>query len=114
MSGGASQYIRHVLHHTDPPPPIPARFFYSSLIPIDDPLSPVPPAGYAKTAPHTQRPKPFADYDNTALDRAWHDLRRNILKYHEERGEKSASRSVEGSRVRAGSRGGKEARRDSA
>ena len=37
-------------------------------------------------------------YDNLALDRAWLELRRKILRYNEERGEKEVSR--EGSRAR--------------
>ncbi|KAI7262582.1 hypothetical protein KC335_g10176, partial [Hortaea werneckii] len=96
----ANQYIRQVLHHPEAPPPIEARFFYTSPLPIDDPLSPVPPPTGAK-APLNQPPKPFSDYDNRALDKAWHDLRRKILKYNEEQSEKSVSR--EGSRSRAGS-----------
>lgn len=112
MSSAANQYIREVLHHTEPPPPIEARFFYTSPLPIDDPLSPVPPPTGGK-ASAAQPPKPFSEYDNTALDKAWHELRRKIFKWHEEHGEKPSS-STEGSRVRAGSRGGKsDARRDS-
>lgn len=95
-----NQYIRHVLHHTDPPPPINARFFYSSAIPIDDPLSPLPPPATNDSTWAKQPPKPFSEYDNTALDKAWHELRRKILQYNEERGEKGGSQ--EGSRVRAG------------
>ncbi|KAK5132315.1 hypothetical protein LTR08_009223 [Meristemomyces frigidus] len=86
----ASQYIRQVLHHTEPPPPVEARFFYTSPLPIDDPLSPVPPPASVKVT-SGQSPKPFSDYDNTALDKAWHELRRKILKYHEEHGEKSTA-----------------------
>ncbi|KAK5165480.1 uncharacterized protein LTR77_009009 [Saxophila tyrrhenica] len=97
---GANQYIRQVLHHTEPPPPVNARFFYSSPIPIDDPLSPLPPPTTA-TASAKRPPKAFSEYDNAALDKAWHDLRRKILKYNEEQGEKSGSN--DGSRSRAGS-----------
>jgi hypothetical protein len=110
MGSAANQYIRQVLHHTEPPPPIDARFFYTSLVPIDDPLSPLPPPGNAKVAAGLP-PKPFSEYDNAALDRAWQDLRRKILRWNEERGEKSASQ--EGSRARAGSRGVSAARRES-
>jgi len=84
----AHEYIRQVLHHTEPPPPLQARFFYTSPIPIDHPLSPLPPPASGK-APVNQAPKPFSEYDNSSLDRAWNDLRRKILKYNEERGEKS-------------------------
>lgn len=87
---GANQYIRQVLHNTEPPPPINARYFYTSPLPIDDPLSPVPPTLSANVSAK-QSPKPFSEYDNSALDKAWHELRRKILKYNEERGEKSGS-----------------------
>ncbi|KAK5112637.1 hypothetical protein LTR62_003952 [Meristemomyces frigidus] len=109
---GASQYIREVLHYTEPPPPIQARFFYSSPVPIDDPLSPVPPA--SNKIPTGLPPHPFSEYDNTSLDKAWHELRRKILKYNEEHGEKPTQQ--EGSRARARSLGvriAKGERRDS-
>nr|OQO27544.1 hypothetical protein B0A51_06296 [Rachicladosporium sp. CCFEE 5018] len=84
----ASEYIRQVLHHTEPPPPIQARFFYAAGgILIDDPLSPLPPPA-SGSMPSKQPPKPFSVYDNTALDKAWHELRRKILEYREEHGEK--------------------------
>lgn len=83
-----TEYIRQVLHHTEPPPAIYTRFFYTSPIPIDDPLSALPPTG--SNATPKQAPKPFSEYDNTALDKAWHALRSKILKWHEERGEKEA------------------------
>ncbi|TKA33701.1 hypothetical protein B0A50_00537 [Salinomyces thailandicus] len=109
----ANQYIRQVLHRTEAPPSIDARFFYTSPVPIDDPLSPVPPPASSKTVLN-QPPKPFSEYDNTALDKAWHDLRQKILKYNEEQGEKVLPE--EGSRTRARSRaraGARLARRDS-
>ncbi|EMC91564.1 hypothetical protein BAUCODRAFT_298024 [Baudoinia panamericana UAMH 10762] len=102
MGAQANQeYVRQVLHRTEPPPPIEARFFYTSPLPIDDPLSPVPPPTSGKAAPN-QPPKPFSTYDNAALDKAWHELRRKILKYNEEHEEKPTL--AEGSRARAGSR----------
>lgn len=97
MSGGTNQYIRTIFQHIEPPPPVASRFFYTSSVPIDDPLSPLPPPTTGN-APARQPPKPFSEYDNAALDKAWHELRRKILKHNEERGEKS--RSNEGSRAR--------------
>ncbi|KAI9696335.1 MAG: hypothetical protein M1820_008177 [Bogoriella megaspora] len=88
MSRHTNQYIREVLHHTEPPPPINARFFYTSPLAIDDPLSPLPPLLTGSSAVQRHAPRPFSTYDNTALDKAWNELRRNILKYHDERGEK--------------------------
>ncbi|GAB7362236.1 hypothetical protein MBLNU230_g2261t1 [Neophaeotheca triangularis] len=97
----ANQYARQVLHHKEAPPTIEVRFFYTSTIPIDDPLSSLPPPMTAATAASRQPPKPFSEYDNAALDRAWLELRQSIFKYKEERGEKSSSN--EGSRSRADS-----------
>lgn len=110
MSSGVNPYIRQVLRQTDPPPPVKARFFYTSPIPIDDPLSPLPPPTTANSS-SKQPPKAFSKIDNTALDEAWHQLRRKILKYNEEIGEKS--RSNEASRSRAGSGSGQTGRRGS-
>ena len=108
MSSGTSEYIRQVLYHTEPPPRVEARFFYTSPVPIDDPLSPLPPPATGNVSSR-HPPKAFSEYDNTALDKAWHELRRKILVYNEERGEKSQSK--EGSRARAGS--GRDVRRGS-
>ena len=110
MSSGANQYIRRVLRHTEPPPPVNARFFYTSPIPIDDPLSPLPPPTTGGTS-SKQAPKAFSEFDNTALNQAWGELRHNILKYNEEHGEKS--RSNTGSRSRAGSGSIQDSRRGS-
>lgn len=84
-----NQYIRQVLHHSEPPPPVKARFFYTSPLAIDDPLSPLPPPATSAGITIKQPPRPFSEYDNTALDKAWNELRHKILKYNEERGEKS-------------------------
>jgi len=96
MENSANRYIREVLHHIEPPPPIEARFFYTSPLAIDDPLSPVPPPATASASTAGKPPRPFSEYDNTALDKAWHELRRKILQYHEERGEKSHSVTAPG------------------
>ena len=80
-----NQYIREVLHHTEHPPVVNARYFYTSPLAIDDPLSPLPPPA---AGTYRNPPRPFSTYDNTTLDNAWNELRRNILKYHEEKGEK--------------------------
>ncbi|KAI5198915.1 hypothetical protein E4T39_06549 [Aureobasidium subglaciale] len=88
-SSTTNQYIRQILHHSEAPPPVKARFFYTSPLAIDDPLSPLPPS--AQTAQTTYAklpPRPFSEFDNTALDQSWHDLRRKLLQYNEARGEK--------------------------
>lgn len=89
MSSAMNQYIRQVLHHHEAPPAAKARFFYTSTLPIDDPLSPLPPPATTGSAPTKLPPRPFSEYDNDALDEAWHELRSKIWKYQEERGEKA-------------------------
>lgn len=49
-------------------PPVDAQFFYSSLIPIDDPLSAV---GCYDSKSSRRQLRPFDRGDNCALDRAW-------------------------------------------
>lgn len=86
----ANQYIREVLHSTEAPPAIPVRYFYSSPLAIDDPLSPLPPIA-AGSAPRRHPPRPFSGYDNEAINDTWLDLRKRILKHYEELGEKRTS-----------------------
>lgn len=89
-----SQYISQVVHRPEAPPAVKARFFYVSPIPLDDPLSPLPPPNPDPEATARHPPKPFSQYDNTALDKAWHELRQKILRYNEERGEKDSVRTA--------------------
>ena len=53
------------------PPPVRARFFYTSTLPIDDPLSPLAPIDSKNTQPP---PKPFSAQDSAALEEAWQAL----------------------------------------
>lgn len=91
LSSRANQYVREVLHSTETPPAIAVRYFYTSPLAIDDPLSPVPPpptpASTAKRVP----PRPFSEYDNAAIQESWHTLRKKILKHNEELGEKDGT-----------------------
>ncbi|KAL8907351.1 MAG: hypothetical protein Q9207_001469 [Kuettlingeria erythrocarpa] len=49
-----------------------AHFFYSSPLPIDDPLSPVPPpSSKPSTSAARVPPRPFSVPDNKALEEAW-------------------------------------------
>lgn len=86
-----NQYVREILHAPEPAPPITVRFFYTSPLAIDDPLSPLPPpvtgSGNLSKAP----PRAFSEYDNRQLETAWLNLRKRLLKYNEEQGgEKNA------------------------
>ena len=69
-------------HEDEPDRPLPegsetplvrARFFYVSSLPIDDPLSPIPPITADKTTKHP--PQPFSLRDNAALEEAWQGFR---------------------------------------
>ena len=51
------------------PPKVKAQFFYVSSLPIDDPLSPLPPVTADKAADIP--PQPFSTKDNAALEEAW-------------------------------------------
>jgi hypothetical protein len=51
-------------------PALRAQFFYASPLPIDDPLTAVPPpTGDLRAAKHP--PRPYSAYDNNALEEAW-------------------------------------------
>ena len=53
------------------PPPMRPQYFYCSTLPIDDPLSPVPPPTSGSTKPSKVPPRPFSIHDNRALEQAW-------------------------------------------
>lgn len=53
------------------PPPMRPQYFYCSSLPIDDPLSPVPPPPSGTVKPTRLPPRPFAVHDNRALEEAW-------------------------------------------
>ncbi|KAF1840872.1 DDHD-domain-containing protein [Cucurbitaria berberidis CBS 394.84] len=90
-SSHANQYIREVLHSTEAPPTIPVRYFYTSPLAIDDPLSPLPPPPTGSTSGKRLPPRPFSEYDNDAIQESWLDLRKKILKRNEELGEKEGT-----------------------
>jgi len=71
--------------HIQKAPPINIRFFYSSPLIIDDPLSPLPPPTTSTTNAGYFAPRPFSQYDNTELERAWNDLYRKTLLHNGER-----------------------------
>jgi len=90
----SNKYVRDVIHAVEPPPPIAVRFFYSSPLAIDDPLAPIPPPVTGAASTPRRPPRPFSALDNVALDRAWLDVRRQLLKLGEQgRGEKSISKT---------------------
>jgi len=99
--------------HTQKAPPINIRFFYSSPLIIDDPLSPLPPPTTSTTTAVYLAPRPFSQYDNTELERAWNDLHQKTLLHNGERDlEKAAAARaiVEKSEPRSSSQYLREAR----
>ncbi|KAI9836432.1 MAG: hypothetical protein M1819_001463 [Sarea resinae] len=60
---------------SDSPPAVRTQFFYTSAVPIDDPLSPLPPpSSSSSTAPPKHPPRPFSAFDNAALEEAWQHM----------------------------------------
>ncbi|KAL8716889.1 MAG: hypothetical protein Q9225_005812 [Loekoesia sp. 1 TL-2023] len=70
-----------------------AQFFYSSPLPIDDPLSPVPPPSNKPVTASRVSPRPFSVADNQALEEAWQLLQQTRSERHDE---KRRSRSKHG------------------
>jgi hypothetical protein len=52
-------------------PALKAQFFYSSPLPIDDPLTAVPASSGSESRATKHTPRPFSAYDNNALEEAW-------------------------------------------
>jgi len=100
LASQTNRYIREVLHIQESPPPVTARFFYTSPLAIDDPLSPTPPPLTSASTPSKHPPRPFSEYDNGTLENAWLKLRTQILKYYEENGGEKG-KLKEGDSVRA-------------
>lgn len=63
-------------HAEERAPPLRVRYFYTSPLAIDDPLSAVPPPTTSTSAPLRYAPRPFSKYDNRALTEAWDKLRK--------------------------------------
>ncbi|KAL6236146.1 hypothetical protein BDW75DRAFT_207508 [Aspergillus navahoensis] len=64
---------------TQPPRPRP-QFFYVSTLPIDDPLSSLPPPSSGQSLDERAPPQPFSVTDNIALEEAWLSIRAQKLK----------------------------------
>jgi hypothetical protein len=91
-----NKYVRNAQHASDTPPAVKARYFYTSPLAIDDPLSPLPPPLTSSSASYKVPPRPFSVYDNATLDKEWLDIRRKRLKAGNERqrAQSSASSSI--------------------
>lgn len=71
----SNTFTRRASSISDAPPKIRAQFFYASALPIDDPLSPLPPPSTSSSStPSKVPPRPFSVRDNAALEEAWQGL----------------------------------------
>jgi hypothetical protein len=73
---GPTCHLSHVVTTSsskgdDDIPPLKVQFFYSSPLPIDDPLTTVPTPSGSESRPTKHAPRPFSAYDNNALEEAW-------------------------------------------
>ncbi|MCJ1288190.1 hypothetical protein MMC26_007545 [Xylographa opegraphella] len=72
-----NKFTRKASELSDEPPQIKSHFFYSSTLPIDDPLSPLPALSTSSPSASSKvHPRPFSTYDNAALEEAWQGLRK--------------------------------------
>jgi hypothetical protein len=96
MSTALYKYVRDAQYTSDPPPALVVRYFYTSPLAIDDPLSPLPPPLSGSSTSYKVPPRPFSVYDNATLDKEWLDIRRKRIKAGAERqrAQSSASSSV--------------------
>jgi hypothetical protein len=78
------------------PPRINVRYFYTSPLAIDDPLSPVPLPVTGTATTSKQAPRPFSSFDNAALEKSWLEVRQKLLK------QAAAAKNEQGQRSRAG------------
>lgn len=78
LQPASNPFTRRASEVSNDAPIIRAHFFYSSDLPIDDPLSPVPPP-ISTTGPSKVPPRPFSVYDNIALEQAWQALQKDQL-----------------------------------
>lgn len=87
----SNQFTRRASEVSLDPPKIREQFFYSSALPIDDPLSPVPPPSTSSAAgPSKVPPRPFSIRDNNALEEAWQIVQKTRLKTQTEEGSELA------------------------
>jgi len=63
-------------HDEEHAPHVQIRYFYTSPLAIDDPLSAVPPPTLSTSTPLRHAPRPFSKYDNDLLNQAWDKVRR--------------------------------------
>ena len=91
LQPASNPFTRRASEVSNDAPNIRAHFFYSSDLPIDDPLSPIPPPSNSQAAgPSRVPPRPFSVHDNIALEEAWQALQKASAEEAEETGSKYA------------------------
>ena len=71
----SNEFTRRASVASIDPPRISAQFFYCSDLPIDDPLSPIPPPSSNPANKHPRvPPRPFSVHDNRVLEKTWRAL----------------------------------------
>lgn len=75
----SNEFTRRASIASTDPPKLSAQYFYCSALPIDDPLSPVPPPSNnpANSSPKVP-PRPFSVHDSIALEDAWLKLQKPV------------------------------------
>ena len=75
----SNHFTRRASTISDLPPKVKAQFFYTSALPIDDPLSPLPPPSTSTNSTSSKvPPRPFSVRDNPALEAAWQGLQFSV------------------------------------
>ncbi|PYH75882.1 hypothetical protein BO82DRAFT_297659 [Aspergillus uvarum CBS 121591] len=65
-------------HASESPPKVRPQFFYTSPLPIDDPLTALPPPSGGQGSANAKAPlQPFSVRDHAALEEAWKSLQRS-------------------------------------
>lgn len=101
-------------HSLDHPPRPRPQFFYVSSLPIDDPLSSLPPPASGQAVDERVPPQPFSVRDNIALEDTWLSIKREQklkqlrrLKARDEEISQTTGLAVPGREGRAEGRGGR-------
>ena len=75
----SNEFTRRASVASTDSPPISVQYFYCSDLPIDDPLSPVPPVSSNPANNATKvPPRPFSVHDNIALEDGWLKFQKRV------------------------------------
>ena len=95
----SNEFTRRASVASTDAPPISVQYFYCSNLPIDDPLSPVPPVSSNPANRATKvPPRPFSVHDNIALEDGWLKFQKRVRSKNNAPGAKMGERE-ESSRI---------------